>query len=87
MNSIVWLIILAIFILIEIITLGFKVIWFAGGAFVAFAVSLVLHNLILEIVIFLALSMALLFFVRPVVLHYFNPKNAKTNYEKKHIHT
>ena len=32
MNQLAWLIILAVLILIEIITLGLTTIWFAGGA-------------------------------------------------------
>lgn len=81
MNSIYWLIILAILIFIEIITLGLTTIWFAGGALVAFIVSLFNDNLTLEIVLFLVISLILLFFTRPFVMKYFNPKRIKTNYE------
>lgn len=81
MNSIYWLIVLAILIFIEIITLGLTTIWFAGGALVAFIVSLFYDNLLLELVLFLLVSMALLYFTRPLVLKYFNPKRTKTNYE------
>lgn len=81
MNSIYWLIVLAILIFIEIITLGLTTIWFAGGALVAFIVSLFYDNLLLELILFLVISMALLYFTRPLVLKYFNPKRTKTNYE------
>lgn len=81
MNSIYWLIVLAVLIFIEIITLGLTTIWFAGGALVAFIVSLFYDNLLLELILFLIVSMALLYFTRPVVLKYFNPKRTKTNYE------
>jgi membrane protein implicated in regulation of membrane protease activity len=80
-NSIYWLIVLAVLIFIEIMTLGLTTIWFAGGALVAFVVSLFFDNLILELVLFLVVSMALLYFTRPLVLKYFNPKRTKTNYE------
>lgn len=80
-NSMYWLIILAVFIFIEIITLGLTTIWFAGGALVAFIVSLFCDNLLLEVILFLLVSMSLLYFTRPLVLKYFNPKRTKTNYE------
>lgn len=81
MNSIYWLIVLAILIFIEIITLGLTTIWFAGGALIAFIVSLFYDNLIVEIILFIIVSLALLYFTRPVVIKYFNPKRVKTNYE------
>jgi membrane protein implicated in regulation of membrane protease activity len=80
-NSILWLLILAILIFIEIITLGLTTIWFAGGALVAFIISLFYDNLLLELILFLVVSMVLLYFTRPLVLKYFNPKRTKTNYE------
>lgn len=80
-NSIAWLILLAVLLLIEIITLGLTTIWFAGGALVAFIVSLFYDNLLLEIILFLVISVLLLYFTRPYVIKYFNPKRIKTNYE------
>jgi membrane protein implicated in regulation of membrane protease activity len=81
MNSIFWLIILALLILIEIITLGITTIWFAGGALIAFIVSLFFDNLILEIILFVAVSIALLYFTRPVVMKYYSNKSPKSDYE------
>jgi membrane protein implicated in regulation of membrane protease activity len=81
MNPIYWLIVLAVLIFIEIFTLGLSTIWFAGGALVAFIVSLFYDSLPVEIILFLVVSFALLYFARPVVLKYFNPKRTKTNYE------
>ena len=80
-NSMAWLILLAILLLIEIITLGLTTIWFAGGTLVAFIVSLFYDNLLLEIILFLVISLLLLYFTRPYVIKYFNPKRIKTNYE------
>lgn len=81
MNSIYWIIILAVFILIEILTLNVTTIWFAGGALAAFIVSLFFDNLLLEIILFFVVSLALLYFTRPIVIKYFNPKQIKTDYE------
>ena len=80
-NSVAWLILLAFLIFIEIITLGLTTIWFAGGALVAFIVSLFYDNLILEIILFVIVSLVLLFFTRPIVKKYFNSTRTKTNYE------
>lgn len=80
MNSIAWLILLAFLIFVEILTLGLTTIWFAGGALVAFIVSLFYDNLLLEIVLFLVISLTLLFFTRPIVKKFFNSTRVKTNY-------
>lgn len=80
-NSVYWLIALALLIFIEILTLGLTTIWFAGGALVAFIVSLFFDNLIVEIILFLVVSLVLLYYTRPIVLKYFNPKRTRTNYE------
>lgn len=81
MDSIYWLAALVILLLIEIFTLGLASIWFAGGALVAFLVSLFSGNLILQIVVFIVVSFVLLYFTRPVAVKYFNNKRVKTNYE------
>ncbi len=81
MNSTYWLITLAVLLVIEIITLGLTTIWFAGGALVAFLLSLVSDSFILELVVFLVVSLVLLFFTRPIAQKYFNKQRVKTNYE------
>ncbi|MDF2472446.1 MAG: putative rane protein [Lachnospiraceae bacterium] len=81
MNSIYWLVALAIFLVIEILTLGLTTIWFAGGALSAFLLSLIVDNLMLEVIVFLAASFLLLFFTRPIAAKYFNTQRIKTNYE------
>lgn len=80
-NSIAWLIILIFLVFIEIITLGLTTIWFAGGALVAFIVSLFYDNLVLEVILFVVVSLVLLFFTRPIVKKFFNSTRTKTNYE------
>ena len=81
MISSYWLIALAVFLVIEIITLGLTTIWFAGGALIAFLLSLVTDNFILEFSAFIIVSLVLLFFTRPIAQRYFNKQRAKTNYE------
>lgn len=81
MNPLYWLILLAILLLIEILTLGLTTIWFSGGALVAFLVSLLSGSLLLQLIFFFVVSFGLLFLTRPIAVKYFNKQRVKTNYE------
>lgn len=74
-----WLIILAVLLLIEIITLGLATIWFAAGAVAAYVASLFGAPLLLQIAFFFIVSFVLLFFTRPLAVRYFNKERVKTN--------
>ena len=74
-----WLIVLAVFLIIEIISLGLTTIWFAAGAMVAYLIGLAGVNLLGQIACFFVVSFLLLFFTRPVALRYFNRDRQKTN--------
>ena len=62
MPEFVWLIILALCLVVEIATLGLVTIWFAGGALVTFFVAMVTDNLLIQVIVFLVVSLVLLFF-------------------------
>lgn len=81
MIAVYWLIALAVFLIIEIATLGLTTIWFAGGALVAFFACLAGANLSIQFLLFFIISFALLYFTRPYAEKYFNTKREKTNYE------
>lgn len=74
-----WLIAFVLLILIEIITVGLTTIWFAAGALVAFIVSLITTNILIQIVAFLIVSLATLFMIRPIAVRYLNQSREKTN--------
>lgn len=80
MESLIWLIALAIFIIIEIATLGLTTIWFACGAAVAFLACLAGAGVPLQFVLFIIVSLASLFTVRPYVARKFTRERTKTNY-------
>lgn len=80
-SPIYWLILLAVLIVIEILTLGLTTIWFAGGALVAFFISLFMDSFFVEAGVGLLVSFFLLFYTRPVVKKYLNKGIVKTNYE------
>lgn len=79
--TILWLVALVLFILIEIATMGLTTIWFAGGALVAVIASALGLPLVVQIVLFFAVSLILLYFTRPVAVKYFNKDRVKTNAE------
>ena len=80
--SLVWLAILLICIVIEIATLGLTTIWFALGALVAYFAALAGANIIVQVVVFLIVSIIALVFTRPLAMKYFNrSKREKTNAE------
>ncbi len=61
--------------------MGLTTVWFAGGALVAIFVSLLNGPLWLQILLFVAVSLLMLFFTRPVAVKYFNRDRVKTNAE------
>lgn len=81
METIYWLVIFVVLVIIEIITLGLTTIWFAGGALVAAIMSVIGFGLPVQIGVFVVVSVALLILTRPIALKYFNSKRQKTNAE------
>ena len=79
--TIFWLVALVLFILIEIATMGLTTIWFAGGALVAVIASALGLPLVVQIVLFFAVSFVLLYFTRHMAVKYCNKDRVKTNAE------
>lgn len=79
MEPFYWLIALVVFLVIEIITLGLTTIWFAGGALVAFVAAILHLPLLVQIALFLLVSLLMLIFTRPVAERYFNAQREQTN--------
>ncbi len=76
-----WLLLAAIFIIIEIISLGLTTIWFAGGAFVAAIAALCGAGLTIQIILFVVVAVVLLAFTRPWAVKHLDSKTEKTNAE------
>lgn len=74
-----WLIAAIILAIIEAITLGLTCIWFAGGAVAAAVCALAGGPVLLQIVVFLAVSCLLLIFTRPLARRKLNARTEKTN--------
>ena len=80
MDSIYWLLLFILLLVIEVLTMGLTTIWFAGGALAAFLVSLVAGNILeLEVAVFIIVSVILLLFTRPLAMRYLNRRTTRTN--------
>lgn len=79
MISIYWLIAFVILVGIEVMTMALTTIWFAGGAFVAFLLSLFGVGAEIQLAVFVVVSFLLLFLTRPFASRYINSNTIKTN--------
>ncbi len=81
MEAILWIVLIIVFAVVEMITVGLTSIWFAGGALAALLVCVLGLGIGWQIAVFTVVSAVLLIFTRPWALKYFKPKLVKTNYE------
>ena len=79
MTSIYWLVFFLILIGIEAASMALTTIWFAGGALVAFLLSLFGVETEAQLVVFVVVSFVLLFFTRPWAMRYVERNRTKTN--------
>ena len=76
----VWLIIAGICLVIEIITVGFLIFWFAIGALFAMLISFFTDNILIQTSVFVISSGLLIFATKPLVRKIMNKKETvKTN--------
>ena len=76
---IIWLIIFVLLVVIEIATMGLTTIWFAGGTLAAIVADLLGAPILVQLILFVVVSLVLLFFTRPIAVKYFNKDRTKTN--------
>ncbi len=79
MSSIAWLVVVAVMIVIEVITLGFTTIWFGIGAIGAAIVSWLGYGIWIQLIVFAILSVVAMALCRPIAVKYLNKDKAKTN--------
>ncbi len=79
LQSVVWLGLLVVLLLVELATMGLTTIWFAGGALAAFAVSMFTETVLAQVLVFLAVSVVLLIFTRPFAVKFVNQNRVRTN--------
>ena len=81
MTVILWLLIAAVFIITEIISLGLTSIWFAGGAIISAVLCWLGFNIYVQVIAFLIASVVLVIATRPMVKKYLTNKIEATNVE------
>lgn len=79
--TIIWIVVAVACGIIEALTFGLTTIWFAGGAIVSALLAAVGMPISVQIVAFIIVSVALLYFTRPLVQKAFNNNRVKTNVE------
>lgn len=79
MDTICWLAVFLVLLAIEIVTLGLTTIWFAIGAIAAFIATLFHADYIIQLVLFIIVSVVTLVITRPIAIKYFNRNTIKTN--------
>lgn len=77
----IWLILIVVLVIAEVMTMGLTTIWFAGGALAAMIAALAGGPIWLQVILFIAVSLAIMFPVRPMAMKYFNQDRQKTNVE------
>lgn len=79
MDTIIWLVLLIAFLVVEALTVTMVSLWFAGGCLAALLVAATGGSLGFQIFTALVVSAALLACLRPIVRKHFTPKLTKTN--------
>lgn len=74
-----WLVLLIVFVVGELISVGLTSIWFAAGSLAALIVAAAGGNLAVQIVVFFAVSIVLLAATRPFAKRVINSNTHKTN--------
>ena len=78
-NCIVWLVILAVMIVLEIFSLGLTTVWFGIGAIGAAIVSWMGYGIWVQLIVFAVLSVIAMAVFRPLAVKYLNKDKEKTN--------
>lgn len=78
-TSILWLVLMLLFLMIEGATVALVSLWFAAGALAAIPVSLLGGAIWLQVVVFVVVSGAALALVRPLIRRYIKPRLVSTN--------
>ena len=81
LNTAIWLVIVAVMLVIEIFTMGLTTIWFSIGALASAIAAALGAPLWLQIVLFVVVSLLIMFLVRPFAMRVVNKERMKTNIE------
>ena len=79
MTVLYWLIAAAVFLILEILTMGLTTVWFAGGSLVGALLAALHLPLGVQVAAFVVVSILLLILTRPLAKKYLNSRTVKTN--------
>ncbi|MEL7656687.1 MAG: NfeD family protein [Bacillota bacterium] len=79
-EPLIWILIAVIFAIIEAFTMGLTTIWFTVGGVAACIIALIGGPLLLQVIVFLLVSIILLYFTRPLA-----EKRLKIGHEKNNV--
>lgn len=82
MYSILWLVVFLLLLGIEIATLGLTTIWFAIGSLAAFIATLFKASLLVQMILFILVSIISLVLTRPIAKKYLDKGKVKTNVDE-----
>ena len=82
MNSLIWILLIIAFIVIESATVSLISIWFAGGALVALLALLLGADVTIQILVFLLVSVLCIVLLRKFALNSVKNKKSKTNIDR-----
>ncbi len=80
--SVIWLVLLILFAVVEALTVGLVSVWFAAGALVALLSTYFTGNVWVQIVLFLLVSIATMAVLRPLARKYVLPTVVPTNADR-----
>ena len=81
MEMIFWLVVFVVLLIVEIATMGLTTVWFAGGALISFLAAYMGLGVVVQVLLFLVVSILLLVLTRPLAVKFFNQEREKTNAE------
>ena len=76
-----WLVMMAVFLIVELATVGLVSVWFVAGSLGAMIVAALNGSLWLQVAVFVIVSAVLLASLRPFMKKFVTPKKIKTNME------
>ena len=82
MEMIFWLVVFVVLLIVEIATMGLTTVWFAGGALISFLAAYMGLGVVVQVALFLIVSILLLVLTRPIAIKFFNQERQKTNAER-----
>ncbi|MDI9493148.1 MAG: NfeD family protein [Bacillota bacterium] len=80
-SALIWIVIAVIFAIIEALTMGLTTIWFTIGGVAASFASIAGASVLVQVIVFLCVSIVLLYFTRPLAEKKLKVGTEKTNVE------